>query len=133
MTKKTKQARSFPIGDKPMHWEVRSCDPAYLKEWRESLGVSQPQLAKEAGVSKALIALIENGQRPLVGESREDIWGAIQAFARHQALNPSEASPAFKFWATFFGPDESGSIIALDRTPAQRVRNYARAAVYKLQ
>lgn len=92
-------------------------------EWRETLGVTQPELAKEAGVSKTLIALIEKGQRPLVPPSRDEIWAAMSGFMYRQALNPTGA---FKFWATFFGPLDTGQLMGLDKTPAQRVRDYAR-------
>jgi DNA-binding XRE family transcriptional regulator len=121
MAKQKRRDRAYPSGNAPLNWRE---NPEHLKEWRETLGVTQPELAKEAGVSKTLIALIEKGKRPLVGESRERIWDAIGAISREQAQHPKGA---FKFWATFFGETEdTGQLMGLDQTPAQRVRGYAR-------
>jgi DNA-binding XRE family transcriptional regulator len=121
MAKKTRRDRAYPTGDVRLNWRE---DPAHLKEWRETLGVSQPELAKEAGVSKTLIALIEKGQRPLVQASRDAIWDAMYGFMVEQVKNPT--SNAFKFWASFFGPLNTGILMGLEQTPAQRVRGYAR-------
>jgi transcriptional regulator with XRE-family HTH domain len=97
-----------------------------LKEWRETLGISQPELAKAAGVSKTLIALIEKKKRPLVQPSRDAIWDAMYGFMVDRVKNPSGA---FKFWATFWGPSEAGQLMGLEKTPAQRTRDYARQIV----
>lgn len=120
MAKKTRRDRAYPTGEAPLNWRE---DPAHLKEWRETLGVTQPELAKEAGVSKTLIALIEKGKRPLVEPSRTAIWDAMYGFMVEQVKNPT--APAFKFWASFWGHLNTGQLMGLEKTPAQRVRFYA--------
>ncbi len=45
-----------------------------LREFRERAGLTQPQLAERAGLSKAGVADLEQGRR-------EPTWGTVQALA----------------------------------------------------
>lgn len=103
-------------------------DPAHLKEWRQTLGITQPELALKSGVSKEFIALIETGLCPFVDPSRTAIWNAISTILGDQLSNPAGMSSTLKFWVTFFGSErfEIERLNQLVLTPAQTVRLLAR-------
>jgi len=55
-------------------------DPKVLRTRRKRLGVTQVDLAAEAGVNRAVIADIEAGRRPLGEDVRTPIWKAVASF-----------------------------------------------------
>ncbi|SRR6266403_1664807 len=56
-----------------------------LAKTRESIGVSQADLAKRAGVTQVLISMIEAGKRPFTKNSKDKIYGALSSLGREIA------------------------------------------------
>jgi transcriptional regulator with XRE-family HTH domain len=105
-------------------------DPAKLKEWRKTLGLSQVELAKLAGVTRSLLSLIELGERPLVEPSRTAIWNALDNLRNERAkelaaANPTKFNPndPLSFYSEFFGAkSEVGKIIGLGKATQKKER-----------
>jgi|SRR5579864_5579627 len=58
------------------------CDGEVIRETRESLQVSQSQLATELGISQSLLSMIENGDRRISEALAERLWGTL--WRKHQ-------------------------------------------------
>jgi predicted transcriptional regulator len=52
-------------------------NPAVVRQTRSDLRLSQAELAKEAGISKQLLAFIETGERRMTPEVMQSIWRAL--------------------------------------------------------
>lgn len=115
-------------------------NPAHMKEWRETLGLSQVELAKLAGVTRSLISLIELGERPLVEPSRTAIWNALDKARNETAEKLAKENPTtidltdpLSFYSAFFGPkSEVGKMIGLGKA-AQKKEHIQRETISSLK
>jgi len=77
-----------------------------LQKTRESIGVSQTDLARRAGVSQMLVSSIEAGKRPFTVNSREKIYSALAALGREIAQtihSPTNAETVQELRARYLG------------------------------
>jgi len=58
------------------------CDGATIQETRDSLQISQAQLAAELGISQSLLSMIESGDRRISETLAERLWTAL--WRKHQ-------------------------------------------------
>src|SRR5690242_1711808 len=71
-----------------------SDNPKDLVRWREYVGVTQEELAKEAGVSRSLVAVIECGAKPFSANAKVNLWSAIQRLNGKRAAEAAEIAIA---------------------------------------
>jgi transcriptional regulator with XRE-family HTH domain len=72
----------------PFFWK----DPVYLKGTRERLGVSQQELARESGITRAVIANLESGRSGL--HSVDDALSIYRALATRERIGGSSSVQA---------------------------------------
>lgn len=93
-----------------------------VKKARQDLGLSQPELAKQTGLSKSYISYLESGKYDEIGIAKLALLvdalelSADQLLTEAGYLNrPSSAPPkASRYLATQFGLDQSQLRSALD-------------------
>ena len=71
-----------------MHW---SEDPAFLQRTRQFLGLTQAELAREAGVKPSRIGDLEAGRRSMSTKEKASVWAVLAM--RESALRNEYAVP----------------------------------------
>lgn len=71
----------------------KNAGPNYLKAWREFRRMSQEKLAEEIGTTKAVISLLESGQRPLSAKWLRKIAPVLRTTPGHLLDHDPEGLP----------------------------------------
>lgn len=94
----------------------KNAGPNYLQAWRKFRRITQDELAERVGTTKAVISLLESGQRPLSAKWLRKLAPALQTTPGHLLDHDPESLPTdmLALWADIDARDRPRALRVLE-------------------